>query len=563
MDCRLGRHVAPHDNTCRRCVALVRTPPVPKRHSSPPIVAALFLLEEAMGAAGSVHSSEHHVTHLGADPLESSCLPAVERVRAAHLHDKYRVTLKRHEELLARERRLCPVAGYESTAAYTQPLMVHKMERSLNYLDDVNRSHAEDQRRRNGYAEMPVAALGSSGIRSLCALGDEASVACATSEGPVMVYNWREGHIVCRLRAKAQLGGHATHRTDGAVVRMATLGSSCQHLATGDETGFLAMWDLATARISSEARLHEGAVTGLHYADKRNWVVSTSTDTYIMVYDLAQQQVVDRAVPKSCTCGSGVPNSAVAMGPGGLLLVGGGDGKLRLWLKDGGPLRRNGLLDCKRARPTQIELTHDGHRAVVSTVPGDPIFCGGKPGVGGLWVFDLRMLSSDPDMSEKAVLANLMCDEEDEGDDAEAGVVDMALVQDVDHGSVAICLADGALRAVSIAESGTTSHLYDHDVVELCDEKTIPCALAAKNNIVFTATTDPSLDIWRRTHYAEPYGHSTYERPEPLPPLELMARVRPLSEEHGRYGSTPGHTLLDTHERVDDDRSRMSLFVEE
>jgi len=170
----------------------------------------------------------------------------------------------------------------------------------------------------------------------------------------------------------------------GAVQRLCPANEDRSILASGDERGIVALWDLAPAELSCEARLHEAPITGLQHEDGR--LISTSRDTYIMIFDMAQQGVVDRGVPKSCTCGSGVPNTVLTLGGEvmrKLVLVGGGDGKMRVWAKDDGPLRRTCTLPCKAQEPSQITVLPDGYRVVVSTVPADPVQCGvPKPPAG-------------------------------------------------------------------------------------------------------------------------------------------------------------------------------------
>eukprot|EP00444_Apocalathium_aciculiferum_P021674 CAMPEP_0183453036 /NCGR_PEP_ID=MMETSP0370-20130417/119818_1 /TAXON_ID=268820 /ORGANISM="Peridinium aciculiferum, Strain PAER-2" /LENGTH=70 /DNA_ID=CAMNT_0025644389 /DNA_START=21 /DNA_END=230 /DNA_ORIENTATION=+ len=65
--------------------------------------------------------------------------------------------------------------------------------------------------------------------------------------------------------------------------------------------------------MATEARLHQGAITGLNWDAESGALVTASEDTHLMVYDIASQTVVDRTKPASFTCGYGVPSTALEL----------------------------------------------------------------------------------------------------------------------------------------------------------------------------------------------------------------------------------------------------------
>jgi len=217
-----------------------------------------------------------------------------------------------------------------------------------------------------------------------------------------------------------------------------------------------------------------------------------------------------------------------------LMFVGGLDGKLRVWTKGQSPLRREFTLACNASQPTQCRLVSDGVRMVVSTTPADPVYCGGRPGKGGLMLFDLRKLG-DNEQSNSALVTSY----EDPGDENEqAGVIDMTVSED--GGEVlALCLVDNVVRAYDLQSNSYLQPKFDFDVVSEHDAwaqggaTTVrACAIAAVGRYVMTGTTSPSLDVWRRTEVDAPYGHKSFARPEPPPAMVLRARCVPPGQHH-------------------------------
>lgn len=385
-------------------------------------------------------------------------------------------------------------------------------------------------------------ALSSGGaVRQFCILGTSTTVACASENGPLWIFNWREGRVVSRMRDQFASSGA---RHDGPVSRLCSASPDHCLLASGDEYGFVALWDLRGPALDMVVRLHEGRVTGLQSEWERQRLVSTSADTYIILYDMQTRQVVERGVPKSCTDGSGVPNTVLTTGgekQRHLLLVGGADGKLRVWSKDQGPLRLEHSLPCGATQPTQCRLASDGWQVVVGTVPADPVLCAGRSDRGSLLLFDLRRLGGaadsplvarreGPTPGEGAGMSERYVDVELPGPTS-SGVEEVVLVEEGGE-SLALCLMDGLVRAFDMqGRHGPLTHKFDFDILAQHDldlhGRNRPCALAATGRVVFTATTAPSLGVWFRQDPNEPYGHNSYVK-QPPPPMALRARFTPM-----------------------------------
>eukprot|EP00927_Polykrikos_kofoidii_P051558 TRINITY_DN45357_c0_g1_i1.p1 TRINITY_DN45357_c0_g1~~TRINITY_DN45357_c0_g1_i1.p1 ORF type:complete len:581 (-),score=77.23 TRINITY_DN45357_c0_g1_i1:110-1852(-) len=524
-----------------------------------------------MGNGASIHEIS----------LRGECtLPSVARVQAAHQCDRFRLALDRHDQFLAKERRLCPVNGFDATTAYQQPLIRGKLDRHLTTLDDVAQSYCADEHRCRGHSEIPVEAI-HGGVRGIMPLGDDATIACSCHDGGMFVYNWREGSVVALLR----LGGVSADvsRSDGAVVRMCQAHEGHASLATGDEHGFVSLWDLSSASKSLEVRAHEGPVTGICYQPERNVVISTATDTYLMVYDLQHQEITHRAMPASFTDGCGIPNTCLAIAQRrGVLLVGGADGKVRLWSKDDGGMRRLGGLPCVGCKPTQCVVSPDENLVVVSATRGDKIICSGLDRPGGVFFYDLRKLGGLTDaqgvegFSSSAVVA-----EHISSPGPVEGAVDMTIAPattgTVAKELLALTLLDGRLQSFHLDGSGPPVVVGDEHP-ELCNpvpvaqfsfdifggsENTLgikPCAIAAAGRYVFVGTTAPSMHIYRRT-LDDLYGHDSYVRREPLQPLTLTSRVVPNKPTHRGTRDVQGSVLEHVTAAVHRDCVRLAPIV--
>lgn len=512
-----------------------------------------------MGAGASMaeRQSAASASCYVADP---SSLPSVEDIHAAHLQDKYRVAFNRSKMLLDNEAHHCAALGFESHARHHQPLMREKLDRSLRTgertfartlctKDVVGGSYGDDLQRHHGHTEVPVHALTDGGsVHQLCALPNSPTIVCASSSGPLWVYNWREGAVVSQMRSREQgsaavgKGTSAGLQCDGAVVRLCVGSEDGSHLASGDEYGFLQLWDLTAPSLACQVRLHQGAMTGLRRAQGSGLFFTASTDTYIMVYDAQQQMVLEGVRPKSLTCGDGIPSTALALAGEGrskLILVGGTDGKLRCWVRDDGPTRKLCTVPCGFAQPSEILMAANGFHAAVATVPADPVLSGAEPARGGLLLLDIRKLGDDGGsacVAEHHADGNHHCELPEFSCAAPPGTVDMALAEEGGK-TVALCLTDGVVRAFDLGQP-RLSHNFDFDVVARHDgglyPSPYPCAVATAGSYVFTATTAPSLSIWRRPPPGELYGHSDYVQPWIPPPMVLRSRCVPEKSPNGR-----------------------------
>jgi len=354
-------------------------------------------------------------------------------------------------------------------------------------------------------------------------------------------------------------------------------------LATGDERGTLAIWDLKSSSKALTVKLHDGIVRGIQHDTAKRWLFSTATDSYIVGFDLEEEVLVERVVPAAASCGSGVPNTTMALSDDrrGLLLVGGTDGRIRLWTRDDTALRRSGLLSCRGAQPTKVLFAPDGWTVAASTVPADPWRCGCPVERGGLTLFDLRRLSDGQDAEGKAVVATFR-DESEEGvhclpgsalrdTPLPPGGVDLALGPGPAGQTVAFCLMGGLVRVFGLGGQLPTEELsseeqtasdagqqYDQDVISDLEERDVlPSAIGTSGRFVFVATTAPSLCIWRQTHEDDSMGHGDYPLPRPSKQLALAARCGPHPPDEPLLGATPGSVLAQVQAALEEDRRRL------
>mmetsp|Transcript_40266 Transcript_40266/g.116399 ORF Transcript_40266/g.116399 Transcript_40266/m.116399 type:complete len:532 (-) Transcript_40266:15-1610(-) len=468
-------------------------------------------------------------------------LTSIADVLVAHQQDRFRCALDRHQQLLAREQKHCRLLGYESSSRYHQPLMKDKLESTVCLMDDLGASYGRDHRRHHDFSQVHESALDDGPVRAMCALADSASVVCASSAGPLWVYNWREGRAVSRMRVAPEgdrAGARGRPNCKGRVLRMSPFGSDAGFLATGDELGRLALWNLAGPFCETEVRLHQGEVTGVRPDPASDALFTTGGDSYVLLFDVHAQRLLARGRPRSCSCGDGIPNTVLELGQSGKqIFVGGVDGKLRVWTKDDRGLQRQCSLGCSGSKPTQCAVAADGWRLVVATCPAEDIHCGYEPGSGGLHVFDTRRLGAD---GRSALVAEHMAPSDrwayGGGDGVCAqggpqGVIDMALFEE--HGeSLALCLMGGGLSAFDLrraataappeapAAEGLASYAvvapeFDFDIVARpdggCGRPSEPCAILTMGHLVLTASTAPSLSVWRRPPAGEDAGHSDYD----------------------------------------------------
>merc|ERR1712187_500223 len=135
--------------------------------------------------------------------------------------------------------------------------------------------------------------------------------------------------------------------------------------------------------------------------------------------------------------------------------------------------------------------------------------------------------------------------------------------------AIAMAVLDGKVQAFNLQSLAATGSKplpqYSFDVVrkyEDADTDCRPSVIASSGRHVFVATTSPSVGIWRRTFADEQYGHSEYVRPEPLAPMVLMTKLRPLQQTQIIAGSVPGVVLAHVQESLQRDRIRLAGFTE-
>lgn len=540
-----------------------------------------------MGAGASLAHTQSDATS-SCYVSDSSTLPSTLSVHASQLHDRYRVAYKQSEDILGREQAHCASLGYGCHQAQYQPLMRKKLGGGLHSLDAIAASHGDDQRRSaGGYTKVPVSALTAHGsVGRLCVLPEISTLVCASTSGPLWAYNWKAGEVLSEMRlrdgsAAAGQGQRGGANTKGAVLRLCQIQGGSM-VATGDEIGYLQLWDLRGPGLNCETRLHQGRTSGLRYDEACEMLYTTASDSHLMVFDIRKGACVDRAKPASATCGDGVPNTALATAFSGrskMLLVGGADGKLRIWTQDGGPFQRQHVLPCNGAAPTEIRVCSDGFRAAVATGPADTVLCGGHPERGGLMLLDLRKLGGE-DGSSSALVAkheadgSHSCSPRPSAYGAPPGCLDMTLTEENGE-TLALCVVDGFIRAFDLGRTSgprlTEPEVYlerafDFDVVARYDEglhpSPYPLAVAAAEQYVFTATTAPSLGVWcRRGSVQQPYwlggsGKLPPKKPEG-PDLLLRSHCVPKKYAAASGGDACGATLHSVHHALEHDRWKM------
>mmetsp|Transcript_26596 Transcript_26596/g.48725 ORF Transcript_26596/g.48725 Transcript_26596/m.48725 type:complete len:572 (+) Transcript_26596:66-1781(+) len=522
--------------------------------------------------------------------VESDGLPVHERVCRDLFHDRMMRGHRQMKDALQRELVASQYMGVAGDAPTLQPLLTEKMARSLGSLSALAEAHGKDQTRCKGYAEVSLGMIREEGVQCMCALGDDTTIALASAEGPLWIYNWREGAVVCTLRDSAS----ATER-QGAVHSLCSTSRDHSILATGDEQGLLNLWSVPEQCMKSEVKLHMDAIIGVSCAVDPGWVATASLDSYMVLFDLAKEQVVDRAMMWSSETCSGTRTSALCISedPKNLIMVGAEDGHVHCWSKDAGRLREVGTLQCGASKPSKILALPDGHGVVVGSSPLNPGASEATDGSnGGLHLFDLRKLGIH---GENTLVTSYSSNIIDPDPGAvqhgrrlipRTGVVDMALLQDggvleaaaalsppmtptssanIARGSESAaasrmrrksharasaglaqadadapsiwCLMDGMLRAFTIGRAGLRHHL-DFDVTR-GEGQAVPLNIcAAGDEVLATTTTAPSIEFWRRKPTFEQYGHEDYQHPTPPPPLILSARCLPINHSHLPQGPT-------------------------
>mmetsp|Transcript_30653 Transcript_30653/g.63130 ORF Transcript_30653/g.63130 Transcript_30653/m.63130 type:complete len:581 (+) Transcript_30653:3-1745(+) len=561
----------------------------------------------AMGSGASITIDE-----------DESVLFAVKDVQAAQSQDFFVKKLKRNEELLHKAKKHSEVIGYKVKAPYAQPLLKAKLDSELQSLGDVNAAYCADQRRVNGSSQVYLQQLAVGGkITAMCALDDKSHMVCASSEGQIWVYNWREDHVVSQLRnSSVTLSDEDGNPEVCKIRRLQTLTQDNRLVGSADERGMVGIWDLFGSSLISESRFHEKACTGIKPDFFRQCFVTTGEDSAIILFDLAQEQVRERALPPPRSCGNGVPNTCLGLGGArfpNMLLAGGADGKLRIW-DQSSTLTRVATIKIGSVTPTQCLVAPCGWQVVLTASLGDSSYSGSKPDRGGLYVYDLRMLSDNPDSKYGTLLTKFPSGVADQNDLAAScgassmrssmrsskskgsqltasrggssrmafgtgvGGMDFAMVQEGDK-TLAVCLMDNVVKAFNLGEGievpmdnkrktvrSVPEWEYDASAIE--HDYVNASVLSAIDRYVFVGTSAPTMQIWRRpwiTHR----GHSDFVPPKAAP-LELRSRCLPLAvNAHDMPTEVlvadptlrPGVALSSVESCLEDDRKRVSMTL--
>eukprot|EP00931_Biecheleriopsis_adriatica_P087278 TRINITY_DN61777_c0_g1_i1.p1 TRINITY_DN61777_c0_g1~~TRINITY_DN61777_c0_g1_i1.p1 ORF type:complete len:590 (+),score=107.91 TRINITY_DN61777_c0_g1_i1:32-1801(+) len=520
-----------------------------------------------MGAAASLTNGE---------PV----LLSIEDVRAAHCEDCFKRTVKRHEEVLSNTRFESEVVGYQATAHYAQPLMEAKLDRYLGSVDEVSAAYCQDQKRTLGHVETHLEQLASGGsVNTMCLLHDNANLACASEQGQIWIYNWREGRVVCEFRDQNPDGPEwgGGQREACKVRRLCSVSEDHRLLASSDEHGYVSIWDLYGPSMALEARLHEKACSGLKADMARSSLITTGEDCYIISYDVAQEQVKSRAVPPPLSDGSGVPNLTLEIGGSrykDLVLAGGADGKIRIW-DQAERFERKFTLQVGAVTPTQCLLAPNGWQLLVTASLGDSAFCGMRPERGGLYVYDMRKLSegsSTGALIKKFPSGNPFAHQSTNSQTSRVnsiasrasswksgtqrgsmlsntarvveglgiGALDVVTAQEGGN-TLALCLMDNVIKAFDLgsceeteetehkATKGVASWEFNPTAGAEESEWATPCSLISNDRYVFVGTTAPALTVWRRGATRIRSGSYTDLDDTQAAPLEMRARCLPLA----------------------------------
>ncbi|CAJ1384826.1 unnamed protein product [Effrenium voratum] len=506
--------------------------------------------------------------------VDESVLLSVEDVEASAVQDHFRKKLRRNEELLRRADKSSEVVGYQAAAPYAQPLLKVKLG-DPECLEDVHASFCDDQRRQKGSSEVYLEHLATGGELTAMTALDKAHIACASSEGQIWVYNWREDRVISQLRSSSvTLLDEDGNPEVCKVRRMQPLTQDHRVLGTCDERGTVCIWDLFTSSLIAESRFHEKSCTSIKADFWRQSFATTGEDSALILYDLAQEQVRERALPAPLTCGNGIPNTCLGIGGDrfpNLLAVGGADGKLRIW-DQAVSLKRMHTIQVGAVTPTQCFVAPSGWQLILSASLGDSSYSGMRPDRGGLYCYDLRMLSDGHDNKNGALVVKWpsgIKDNKDLAADCGAssmrssmkssrsrgsamtankgpssrmalgsgiGGMDLAMVEE-GNSTMAVCLMDNVVKAFDIGtgeeipmdtqrKTVRSAPTWEFDATDRIEQEYAHASvLTAIGRHVFVGTTSPSLQIWRRP-VGNNFGHSDYT-PPPLQPMELRMRCVP------------------------------------
>merc|ERR1712087_603057 len=131
---------------------------------------------------------------------------------------------------------------------------------------------------------------------------------------------------------------------------------------------------------------------------------------------------------------------------------------------------------------------------------------------------------------------------------------------------IALCLTDGIVRAYDLkTQSENLVSNFDFDIiakhgsgVKAGEPPPTPCAIAAVGQYVMTATTRPSLAVWRRTSCFDRYGHDAFIRKEPPPPMVLRSRCVAPGDHTDSDGQNKHGALESILAALENDRKRVA-----
>lgn len=345
-----------------------------------------------------------------------------------------------------------------------------------------------------------------------------------------------------------------------AVSSLCVASKDHRFLAAGDKNGDIELWDISLPDRVFHEKLHEQTINGLQCDHFRSLLLTTSSSQYITIYDLARAAVAESANAKIGECGYGVPNSMLGFSETQpkIMLVGGCDGKLRVWSKDDGPMTRLSSIDCCGGQPYRCRIASDGWRIALGTIPANPAFCDPTQIThGGLLTLDLRCLGGAD--SSRAIVSSwkagsLTQSRQTVPTARTNGIVDMTMYEDAETTRI-ICIVDNMVRAFTLDGLEVVEE-FEVDARAAHDENAHITALASFGRSVFVGTSTPSMGVWRLTRKDEPHGHEDFNRDVPLPPMLLRATCTPLKA--SQVEEEPGAVLARIKYALEQDEARVS-----
>ncbi|KAH3901979.1 probable U3 small nucleolar RNA-associated protein 12 [Saccharomycodes ludwigii] len=147
---------------------------------------------------------------------------------------------------------------------------------------------------------------------------DSKLVACGYSDGMIQVWDWLSKSVLIKFSG---------HKTAISILKFDETGT---RLYSGSHDSNIIVWDLVGEVGLYKLRSHKDCITGL-YLDPRNenWLISTSKDGLIKVWDLKSQQCVETHMAHTTECWSLSVNLEL-----GLAVTGSTDSSLKIWSLD-------------------------------------------------------------------------------------------------------------------------------------------------------------------------------------------------------------------------------------